>query len=163
MADIARRKTKLERHFNQIRITTIGINYCFLMSLFSLIVPIMLLLSPIFIMFYVVYAIVVSFIMIVGTLFLILLTVNDPDSPLAQVWARIDRIGEILEGIVQFGRIAVPIVGGVAIALSILFLVLVSKGYGRQNKAKDRAVLIVSIILCVIGILSSQLVVFANN
>ena len=163
MADIARKRTKLEKHFYQIRITTVGINYCFLMSLFSLFIPIMLVFSPILIMAYVIYAVVVSFIMIVCTLFIILLTVNDPDSPLAKVWGRIDKIGEILNDLIQFGKIAIPIVGGLGIVLSIVFLILVAKGYGRQNKAKDRAILIISMILCAIGIFISQIAGYSNN
>ena len=152
MAELARKRTKLEKSYYKMRLVTVGVNYCFLMSLFCLILPFSFLLVPIFMMLYVVYALFVTIMMVVCTLFLILLTVNDPDSPLAQVWARVDKIAELIDPVMKFSTIAVPIVGTITIILSIILLVCVKKNLSRSAKGRDKAFLIISIIFAIIGI-----------
>lgn len=160
MAEIVK-KTRLQKHFYGMRLVTIGVNYCFIMSLFCLITPFMFILVPFIAMLYVIYALYVSLAMIVCTLFFILITVGQPDNPLHRVWDRLNHLDGMMEQVANFGRIAVPIVGSVAIILSIVLLILVSKNIGRQNKKRDRVFLILTIIFCVVGILFSQIFGYA--
>ena len=152
MTEIARKRTKLEKAYYRMRLVTVGINYCFVMSLFCLVLPFSFLLVPFFMMLYVIYALFVTIFMVVCTFFLILLTVNDPESPLAQVWARVEKIAELIEPVRKFAAVAVPIIGGITIILSIILRVSANKRLSISPKAKDKAFLIISIIFSVIGI-----------
>ena len=161
MAELARKKTKLEKHYYQMRLVTVGVNYCFVLSLICMVLAFSFMILPIFIFLYIVYALIASVVLIVCTLFLVLINAGDPSNPLNIVWSRLNKIDEVLQPVIHFAAIAVPIIGGCSIALSILLLVLVNKNLGRSNKIKDNTLLILSIIFSVIAIFVSQVVAYS--
>ena len=163
MASITRVRTKLEKDYYKMRLVSIGVNYCFLLSLSSMILSFSFMLIPVFAIVYVIYALFASIILIIGTLFLILINTSDPENPLHVIWSRLDKLEEVLNPIVQFAQIAVPIIGGSTIALSIVLIVLVSKNLGRSHKAKDIAFLVIAIIFSILAIFISQAVALSSK
>lgn len=151
------RRTKLERRYYGTRFVSVLTRYEVFFGIAVMLVGIAPLLVPILYMMYFIGALFLSLLLVIGTLFLIFLTVGQPDNPLTEIWSGFDHFDQVINAVTEFGKFFCPIGGGVIIILDIVLLILVSKNWGRSSQGKDKAALIASIIMCGIGILSSLL------
>ena len=147
------RKTKLQKHYFATRMVSIGVNYTLLLAVLTILFGLLPIISIFIIFGYFVIAIFLSLFLIVGTLFLVLINVNDPTNPLNQLWSQFkdDAQQKLIDNFTNFSKVATPIMFIVTAILCIIFLVLISKRLGRSSVAKDRAIIIVSLILASIG------------
>ena len=151
------RRTKLERRYYGTRFVSVLTRYEVFFGIIVMLVGVAPLLVPILYMVYFIVALFLSLLLVIGTLFLIFLTIGKPDNPLTEIWSGFNHFDQVINAVTDFGKFFCPIAGGVAIVLDIILLILVSKNWGRSNQGKDKAALIVSLVFCGIGILSSLL------
>ena len=157
-------KTKLQRHYFGTRLVSVSVNYTLLFAILTLIFGMLPILSILIVAAYFFLAVVLSLFLIIATLFLVLLNTNDPDNPLHQIWAKLgpDAQQQMIQDFVNFSKVATPIMFAITMVFCITMLVLVNKRMGRSSLAKDRAILIVSIILSCIGMGLGLITIFAK-
>ena len=101
---------------------------------------------PFIALVYVIYALLISMVLVVGTLGLVFLSVNEPDSVLKRIWGRLDKLSELTTQLTSFARAVCLPAGAIGMALSIGLLVLVNNGFTVGGRGGERARVIVAMV-----------------
>ena len=147
------RRTKLQRKYYATRTVSIFTRYCLLSAIAVFLIALSPVLLPLFAVVYVIFALAATIILGIVTLGLIFFADTTEGNILGQIWGVLDHMEEAQDALAEFASYYCTLVGGITLAVSILFLVLVNLNLGRSNKGADRARLIVAMVFCAIGVI----------
>ena len=148
--------TKLKRSYFSGRFISILVKYVLVAGIVTFAMSISAVIVPLFSFIYFFVCLFASVALVIMTFGLLLIGLDKDENPIKQIWDSFQKVDqEILPAVQSSLKGAVPIMAGIVAVAAIILIVLVSKGMGRKNPHSDRAKLIVSIVLVVLGFLLS--------
>ena len=141
-------KTLLERTTYSQRIISTLTKYSLVLGILTLVFGLLPLIWVVVFLPYAFFVIMFIITIVIGTLGLIFLV---EDNIVSKLWSGVEHFSDSVPIFVNIQTTVAPILGGVALVISIISLILVISTKFRPNKGKDLAFTIIGLILALVG------------
>lgn len=141
-------KTLLERTTYSQRIISTLTKYSLVLGILTFVFGLLPLIWVVVFLPYSFFVIMLTITIVIGTVGLVFLV---EDNIVSKLWSGVEHFSDSAPIFVNIQTTVAPILGGVALVISIISLILVISTKFRPNKGKDLAFTIIGLILALVG------------